>query len=43
LEWYRREAGARADPLPPAALRFACSEGQIGTALAWLRHHRLIG
>ena len=43
LEWYRREAGALADPIPAAAARFAAAEAQIGTALEWLRYRRLIG
>jgi len=43
LEWYRREAGAFADPIPAAAARFARTEGQITTALEFLRHRRLIG
>jgi flavin-dependent dehydrogenase len=43
LEWYRREAGALADPIPAAAARFARTDGQIGTALQFLRSRRLIG
>jgi flavin-dependent dehydrogenase len=42
LEWYRREASALADPVPTAATRFARTQGQIATALKWLRYRRLI-
>ena len=43
LEWYRREASALVDPVAAAIARFARTESQITTALAWLRHRRLIG
>jgi flavin-dependent dehydrogenase len=43
LEWYRREAHTLADPILAAVTRFARTEGQIRTALEWLRYRRLIG
>ncbi len=43
MEWYRREAGALVDPVAAAVARFARTESQITTALAWLRRCRLIG
>ena len=42
MEWYRREASTLVDPVPAAGARFGRTEGQIATALAWLRHRRLI-
>ena len=41
LDWRRSHDG---DDLPgAAAARFACTPGQLATALEWLRHRRLIG
>lgn len=41
LDWRRSHDG---DALPrAAAARFACTPGQVATALEWLRYRRLIG
>ena len=41
LDWRREHNGA--DVSAVAAVRFACTPGQVATALEWLRHRRLIG
>ena len=41
LDWHRSHDGEDLHAL--AAARFACTPGQIATALKWLRYRRLIG